>query len=188
MFDVFFFFFFFSSRRRHTRLQGDWSSDVCSSDLGPLTLAKSEHHGQRGVRAGHEVGEREADLRRRFGLAGGEDQAGLALDQQVVRLAVRVGTGLAVAGDAAIDKPLMVSLQVRVAETEALGDTGCEVLEEDVRFRCEPAGDPPALGFAEVQRQIALAGVDPYKARREAADGGVPTPDDVTAAGTFQLD
>src|SRR2546426_6701635 len=29
------FFFFFSSRRRHTRLQGDWSSDVCSSDLAP---------------------------------------------------------------------------------------------------------------------------------------------------------
>src|SRR2546426_4683584 len=28
-----FLFFFFSSRRRHTRLQGDWSSDVCSSDL-----------------------------------------------------------------------------------------------------------------------------------------------------------
>src|SRR5205807_8984430 len=32
-FTVFFCFFFFSSRRRHTRLQGDWSSDVCSSDL-----------------------------------------------------------------------------------------------------------------------------------------------------------
>src|SRR3989454_2207855 len=29
-------FFFFSSRRRHTRLQGDWSSDVCSSDLAGL--------------------------------------------------------------------------------------------------------------------------------------------------------
>src|SRR5205807_5713668 len=27
--------FFFSSRRRHTRLQGDWSSDVCSSDYAP---------------------------------------------------------------------------------------------------------------------------------------------------------
>src|SRR5574340_497755 len=26
--------FFFSSRRRHTRSFGDWSSDVCSSDLG----------------------------------------------------------------------------------------------------------------------------------------------------------
>src|SRR5205809_6147239 len=31
---IFFFFFFFSSRRRHTRCSRDWSSDVCSSDLG----------------------------------------------------------------------------------------------------------------------------------------------------------
>src|SRR5207248_6313811 len=29
-------FFFFSSRRRHTRSYGDWSSDVCSSDLRSL--------------------------------------------------------------------------------------------------------------------------------------------------------
>src|SRR5256885_5356045 len=32
--------FFFSSRRRHTRLQGDWSSDVCSSDLPTELLAR----------------------------------------------------------------------------------------------------------------------------------------------------
>src|SRR5437764_3968502 len=31
-------FFFFSSRRRHTRYIGDWSSDVCSSDLGTRRL------------------------------------------------------------------------------------------------------------------------------------------------------
>src|SRR5207248_5527208 len=31
------FFFFFSSRRRHTRSYGDWSSDVCSSDLNAGT-------------------------------------------------------------------------------------------------------------------------------------------------------
>src|SRR5690625_5404834 len=30
----FYYFFFFSSRRRHTRWPRDWSSDVCSSDLG----------------------------------------------------------------------------------------------------------------------------------------------------------
>src|SRR2546426_5974365 len=36
----FFCFFFFSSRRRHTRLQGDWSSDVCSSDLFLGTSAR----------------------------------------------------------------------------------------------------------------------------------------------------
>src|SRR5205807_6698655 len=33
--------FFFSSRRRHTRLQGDWSSDVCSSDLATASPATS---------------------------------------------------------------------------------------------------------------------------------------------------
>src|SRR5256885_14556564 len=43
--------FFFSSRRRHTRLQGDWSSDVCSSDLrmrthGHLHLAQVLHTGK----------------------------------------------------------------------------------------------------------------------------------------------
>src|SRR5256885_15123485 len=31
--------FFFSSRRRHTRLQGDWSSDVCSSDQVAMSLS-----------------------------------------------------------------------------------------------------------------------------------------------------
>src|ERR1039457_7343751 len=31
---LYLFYWFFSSRRRHTRLQGDWSSDVCSSDRG----------------------------------------------------------------------------------------------------------------------------------------------------------
>src|SRR2546426_6078478 len=38
-------FFFFSSRRRHTRLQGDWSSDVCSSDLGSDRLGTRRHAG-----------------------------------------------------------------------------------------------------------------------------------------------
>src|SRR5256885_2287522 len=33
--------FCFSSRRRHTRLQGDWSSDVCSSDLSALMVGVS---------------------------------------------------------------------------------------------------------------------------------------------------
>src|SRR5690348_17894526 len=40
--------FFFSSRRRHTRWTGDWSSDVCSSDLtsslgDPTSITKSGH-------------------------------------------------------------------------------------------------------------------------------------------------
>src|SRR5215475_15188718 len=35
------FFFFFSSRRRHTRFSRDWSSDVCSSDLGLVAAVGS---------------------------------------------------------------------------------------------------------------------------------------------------
>src|SRR5437868_7426367 len=37
--------FFFSSRRRHTRSKRDWSSDVCSSDLGFKSLqSETELH------------------------------------------------------------------------------------------------------------------------------------------------
>src|SRR6266700_6435183 len=43
------FFFFFSSRRRHTRFSRDWSSDVCSSDLG-------------GARSKEKVGPNEIDI------------------------------------------------------------------------------------------------------------------------------
>src|SRR5438034_2839632 len=42
-----FFFFFFSSRRRHTRSLCDWSSDVCSSDLGPRGHVAEVDLGQR---------------------------------------------------------------------------------------------------------------------------------------------
>src|SRR3712207_8998306 len=47
---MYFFFFFFSSRRRHTRYWRDWSSDVCSSDLGgrprraPLDAPRAKAH------------------------------------------------------------------------------------------------------------------------------------------------
>src|SRR5690242_20977204 len=42
--------FFFSSRRRHTSLTCDWSSDVCSSDLGldAERVTGSERHGVAG--------------------------------------------------------------------------------------------------------------------------------------------
>src|SRR5205085_6752342 len=40
------FFFFFSSRRRHTRFDCDWSSDVCSSDLGLRPLQGAPGRGR----------------------------------------------------------------------------------------------------------------------------------------------
>src|SRR5436189_3240388 len=44
------FFFFFSSRRRHTRYIGDWSSDVCSSDL-INAMSEGHDHGVDGFAA-----------------------------------------------------------------------------------------------------------------------------------------
>src|SRR5262249_56651849 len=50
-------FFFFSSRRRHTILVSDWSSDVCSSDLGEEGVDQARLRGEvgaQGLRAANE--------------------------------------------------------------------------------------------------------------------------------------
>src|SRR5256885_3805085 len=57
-------FFFFSSRRRHTRLKGDWSSDVCSSDLLLLHAGGGE---QTPNRLGHDTGVHDLPLDDRVG-------------------------------------------------------------------------------------------------------------------------
>src|SRR5256885_8168805 len=60
--------FFFSSRRRHTRLQGDWSSDVCSSDLRPRGGSlRCIVHAEAGPQAVHAVAQMEEvpDYRKR---------------------------------------------------------------------------------------------------------------------------
>src|SRR6266478_2006698 len=54
-------FFFFSSRRLHTRFDCDWSSDVCSSDLGEpaanisFFTGRREFHGDRRRGCGRRV-------------------------------------------------------------------------------------------------------------------------------------
>src|SRR5256885_10987910 len=60
--------FFFSSRRRHTRLQGDWSSDVCSSDLTAGERMRASFRDRQGFR----------DARGRRGAAEDHDAAAAA--------------------------------------------------------------------------------------------------------------
>src|SRR5438876_8799690 len=74
-------FFFFSSRRRHTRWTGDWSSDVCSSDLAYdlLALERAPQRGQ-----GEEVvGARIAELHVRRGAVAHHRDRNLLVAQEL---------------------------------------------------------------------------------------------------------
>src|SRR5215475_6748871 len=72
------FFFFFSSRRRHTRFSRDWSSDVCSSDLGgTVGLAALERWVREFARLVHE----QRDLLTRLDAAIGDADHGTNLDR-----------------------------------------------------------------------------------------------------------
>src|SRR2546430_4829473 len=62
------FVFFFSSRRRHTRFDCDWSSDVCSSDLGE------------GIAAVPSVSREDLFLQTKFTLPSGQDPNNIPYD------------------------------------------------------------------------------------------------------------
>src|SRR5207248_1842301 len=70
--------FFFSSRRRHTRSYGDWSSDVCSSDLAWALL-----HGETLPDA---LAARPPCLGKWFFQGGGFAAAGTGLDAELIAL------------------------------------------------------------------------------------------------------
>src|SRR5215217_9190909 len=101
------FVFFFSSRRRHTRYWRDWSSDVCSSDLGvdrSLVLERDRGDGR---------GQREDDMeigrRQELDLPGGEPFGScLPLALRAMPVATRV---VGDAGLAAILAPLDMTAQ-----------------------------------------------------------------------------
>src|SRR2546426_9918034 len=87
-------FFFFSSRRRHTRLQGDWSSDVCSSDLLADLPAVSAEARARLQDAGLTDVFRLAQLRpEEIGRRAGLDHAAASSVREAARLCTLRGIG-----------------------------------------------------------------------------------------------
>ncbi len=83
---------------------------------GAVAVGQRGQHGDGGVHAGHQVGQRHAGLLRAaagqvVALAGHRHQAAHALDQEVVAGAVRVRPVLAEAGDRAVDQVGLERLQ-----------------------------------------------------------------------------
>src|SRR5205814_7351980 len=86
--------FFFSSRRRHTRCLSDWSSDVCSSDLG-IDLTGARLYDGSGLSTGDRLSARQilAVLRRARSeerRVGKEGMLGGALEREKVNLIQRM--------------------------------------------------------------------------------------------------
>ncbi len=113
------------------------------------------HHPRREVRDGG------SDARRRpVRLAGQIHQPGLALHDQVVAGAVRVGPAGAEPRDRTVDHPRMPRRNRRVVEAEPGDGAGPEVLDDDVGARDQPPRDGPARVVLEVDGAAPLVAVD----------------------------
>ena len=113
-----------------------------------------------GVHAAHDVGDADPDL---VGLA--LDRAGQAHDpaqalgQVVVAGARRVGTGLAEAGDRAVDQARAVVLEVGVGEAVLGQAADLEVLHQDVAAGDQAARQGLAFGLRDIKGQGAFVAV-----------------------------
>src|SRR3989454_5725973 len=129
------FFFFFSSRRRHTRLQGDWSSDVCSSDLKPMrSLAKLSTDFSKAMASADRISEvldTEPEIQDRpdaiepVSLRGDIEFRGVSFDYgdgkdvlRQVSFKVAHGQRLALVGASGAGKSTIVSLILRLYEAQ----------------------------------------------------------------------
>ena len=83
-----------------------------------------------------------------------------ALRQEIVAGARRVGSGLAEAGDRAIDQAREVVLDLLVGEVVARHVADLEILDEHVAARDQQLGDLLAFGLRDVERDRPLVAVD----------------------------
>src|SRR5690606_1582318 len=115
--------FFFSSRRRHTRFSRDWSSDVCSSDLGyachPTVLGDYEWSGDYPGFAQMELEKLYPGTTALFFQGAGADQN--PLPRHTVPLAIQYGKTLAAAVERVLSedmKQLEPRIKTAYAEVE----------------------------------------------------------------------
>src|SRR5256885_2802055 len=137
--------FFFSSRRRHTRLQGDWSSDVCSSDLGGGDRDFPRDSGARGHR------DRAASVVAALGVRGFlrmlHELAGPAVGDVRALVATIRAEAEGLAGTSRELRQRIVSAadaaEARLAELDAVFEVGQEEVEATVLDVAAPMPNRP---------------------------------------------
>src|SRR5260363_80824 len=163
--------FFFSSRRRHTRCSGDWSSDVCSSDL------PGEHVGKPSLRI-DAIEPGSLDQRVNGGGAaaafvGAGKGPVLAAECNSAQLAL--GSVVGHAQPAIVDEarehlPALEAVVDRLRGLALAGELGASLAQEGVKLIDEGAATRITRGFALVRRQAVDVALD-RKQRIDLFDG-----------------
>jgi hypothetical protein len=161
---------------------------------------KCGEHADRRIEPGEHIGEGDTGLDRlgagrAVGLAGDRHDAAHALDHEIVARTLRIGAGLAEAGDRAINELRIDGFQAFIVEAVFLEASDLEVLHHDIGFGGQIAQQLLAFGLRHVDGDRLLAAIGGEVIGRIAArsirigdEGRAPASRIVTFAGLFDLD
>ena len=120
--------------------------------------------------------------------AGDADQPGLRLDQQIVRLLLRERAALAVAGDVADNELRVPRREIGMAQAEPCRGTRREVLQQHIGAVDQPIQHLRRVGMLQVQRDAALAAIEPDEEAGLAMHEAVVATREIALAGALHLD
>ena len=142
-----------------------------------------------GVHSRGDVGNRRAGLGGLLLRSRDRHEPGFALDQEIVRFLVAVGTIVPISGNVAHDNAGLVRRQRDIRQTQARSRAGCQVLHHDIRLLAnESLEDHLRFRMLDVQREAFLGAVGPDEVRRQAAHAFVIASREITHPGAFDLD
>ena len=104
---------------------------------------------------------------------GDGEQSNLALNQQVVRLLVRIGARRSIAGQRADNQLRITRPEMAGTCPETIRRARGKILDEDVRAIEQPRQDLRAFRSFEIQRQRFLRAIQPDEIARHPSDGRV---------------
>ena len=119
---------------------------------GMLLVTKGRHNRVAREERGHKVTGKETDLGRRA-VSGAVyvHEAAHPLNLRVVSGLVRIGAGLAITGNRAVNDPRIDPGHLRVVQAQSLHRPGSQVFQQDIGSTGQVQKHIAALGFFQVQ-------------------------------------